>query len=447
MIQRIKNKVNVLRADPHMQEVARGTLLAFVIKVFGAGLTFAFNVAIARLLGADGTGIYFLALSATAIASVLGRVGLDNTLMRFVASNASRGEWSNVKSVYALGLRMTIVASGLVSIIVFFSSGWLASVLYGKPALAEPLRWMSLAILPFSLMHLHASSLKGLKRIRDAMLVQSVGLPLVALMLVLPLTQMVGITGAVLSYSAGALVVAMLGAYFWHGAMKVHSVTKAKFSFATLWESCRPLLMVSLMNQGLMPWAPILLLGIWVGGGEVGIYGAATRIAVLVSFMLVTVNSIVAPKLAELHASGDMVALGSTARRSAALLTMLVSPLFVGLFIASDQVMALFGTEFAAGGGILSILLVGQLINVVCGSVGYLLMMSGNEKTYRNITMGAALLQLLLVLLLAPVLGGLGAAVAASIAIIMVNLASVVAVYKKFGIVTIPGFQRAICGL
>ena len=59
MIQRIKNKVKVLRTDPHMQEVARGTMLAFALKIVGSSLAFGFNVAVARLLGAEGAGLYF----------------------------------------------------------------------------------------------------------------------------------------------------------------------------------------------------------------------------------------------------------------------------------------------------------------------------------------------------------------------------------------------------
>lgn len=75
MIRRTKNKLKLLREDPHMREVARGTLLAFVLKLGGSGLAFAFNVAVARLMGAEGAGLYFLALAVTTIGSVIGVSG------------------------------------------------------------------------------------------------------------------------------------------------------------------------------------------------------------------------------------------------------------------------------------------------------------------------------------------------------------------------------------
>ena len=121
MIQRTKNKLKLLREDPHMREVARGTMLAFVLKVIGAGLAFAFSVAVARMLGAEGAGLYYLALAVTTIGSVIGRVGLDNSLLRFVATRATHDDWASVKGVYALGVRMAVMASGVVTLIVFFA--------------------------------------------------------------------------------------------------------------------------------------------------------------------------------------------------------------------------------------------------------------------------------------------------------------------------------------
>ncbi len=443
MIQKLKNRAEVLRNDPHMREVALGALLAFALKIVGAGLMFGFNVAIARLLGAEGTGLYFLAFSIIAICSVISRLGLDNSLLRFIATHATKEEWGKVKGVYALGMRMALITSGLISLILFVLAPWVAEYLFNKPELTEPLRWMSLSILPFTLLNLQAESLKGLKCIRDAMLIQGVGLPLVALALIFPLVEWSGILGVVLAYTLGAIIVSLLGAWRWQKNISQHPTALTKFPFKELWESCKPLLMVALMNRALMPWAPILLLGIWVTAEEVGVFGAATRIVLLVSFMLVAINNIVAPKFAELYAKENMKALGEVARRSAFLITLLASPIFLVLFFYGEWVMSLFGSEFTEGATILAILAVGQLINVLCGSVGYLLMMSGNEKVYRNITISSALLQLFMIFILAPSMGGVGVAIASSAVLAIMNLVSMYYVYSKLKILMFPiSFKR-----
>jgi O-antigen/teichoic acid export membrane protein len=441
MINRFKSKVAILRTDAHMREVSRNALLSFTLKVAASAMAFAFNVLAARLLGADGVGIYFLALSVTTISSIVGRIGLDNVLLRFIATRAAHEDWAGVKAVYAMGIRMALTASGVITIIVFIAAPWVAISLFKKPELAEPLRWMSLSILPFTLINLQAESLKGLKHIRDAMLVQGVGVPLVSLILIYPLTQIAGLIGLVWSYTCAMLVMAILGAWSWHRAISEHdkiSKTLQTIPFLQLLESCKPLFITSLINRALMPWMPIFIVGIWVTGNEIGIFGAAQRVSMLVSFVLVAINSVVGQKFAELYAKGDIAALGTTARRSALLIIILSSPVFLILFLGAGEVMKLYGKEFEGGAIVLVILAVGQFVNMLTGAVGNLLIMSGNEKVFNKINIFALLLQLTLLILLTPSFGTVGAAVATTATVTLINIVASIWVFKLLGIVVIP---------
>ncbi len=70
-------KILFYRLDEHMQEVIRGTGVAFFFKLIAAGLSFGFNVLLARLFGAEGAGIYFLALTVVTIGITVGKFGLE----------------------------------------------------------------------------------------------------------------------------------------------------------------------------------------------------------------------------------------------------------------------------------------------------------------------------------------------------------------------------------
>ncbi|BCO09749.1 polysaccharide biosynthesis related protein [Desulfolithobacter dissulfuricans] len=417
-----------------MREVVRGAVLAFALKVIGAGLTFGLNVSLARLLGVEDTGLYFLALSVTAIGSVIGRVGLDNVLLRFVATYATHQNWSGVQGVYAQGMRMALLVSAAVMLTVFVAAPWLASAIFNKAELTDPLRLMCLSILPSSLLNLQAESLKGLKRVRDAMLVQGIGVSLFALLLLYPLSQFAGVNGAVLAYAVSTILVALVGAWALHRTFCGYEVDRKHFSLRLLWASCKPLLLVAVMNRAILPWAPLFILGIWATSAEVGVYGAASRVAMLVTFLLVAVNNVVAPKFAELYIKGDMEALGQTARRTALMITLLASPIFMALIFGGSWIMGFFGVEFEQGGLMLMILAVGQLVNVMTGSVGYLLMMSGNEISFQKLTMVTTLLLLALTTIFVPLWGGVGAAMATSVAVAANNLGAVWLVWRKLGI-------------
>lgn len=400
--------------DTHLGEVLRGASLAFILRGFGAGLAFLLNTVVARMLGAEGAGLYFLSLSVTMIAAVIARRGLDNTLLRFIAVNASNKEWGQVAGVFALGMRMALISSALLTLLCFILAPWLAEYVFKKPDLGIPLRWMSLGIMSFSLMMLLSECLKGLRQIRNAMLVSGVLYPLIGLVLVWPLVTLLGVNGANAAYVLGTGGAAAVGLMFWRRTMAKNAVPPSHFSREQLLASSQPLFAMSLLNGAVLPWAPLLLLGIWGTTEETGIFGAASRLAMLLAFFLNAVNTVAAPKFATLYQQGEIEMLGLIARKSALLITLAASPLFILFFISGDWVMSIFGPSFSAGGGALGILAFGQAVNSFTGSVGFLLAMTGNERLVRDSALMGAITLVILAIVLIPLYGMIGAAIASA---------------------------------
>ena len=67
------------RLDEHMLEVISEAAVALVLKVFGAGLAFLFNLVLASTVGAEGASLYFLAFTVMTIATVFRYISLGNT--------------------------------------------------------------------------------------------------------------------------------------------------------------------------------------------------------------------------------------------------------------------------------------------------------------------------------------------------------------------------------
>jgi O-antigen/teichoic acid export membrane protein len=429
--------------DRHMKEVVRGAVTAFTLKALGAGLSFGYNVLLARLLGAKGAGVYYLAVTVTTIASVFGRMGLDNTLLRFTAANAAGGDWDKVAGIYRIGIRIAVGASILATMLILISASWIAQGIFSEGTLADPLRLMALGILPMSLLTLHGELLKGLKRIRDAMLVQGVGLPMVGVPLLALLGVSLGVLGAAAAYVISSFSVLLLGIILWRRATPQIRKLCGSFDTRLLISTSLPLFWVASMNL-VMNWTDIIMLGIWMDGKAVGIYGVAVRTAMLTSFILSAVNSIVAPKFAGLYAQKDYKSLSILARKSAQLMTCLAAPVLLLFVIAPSWVLGLFGPGFVSGAGALSILAIGQFVNVATGSVGYLLMMSGHEKLMRNNIIFSAALNILLNAILIPKYGISGAATATAVSLAMMNLISAGLIYWKLSISTLPILKGGI---
>ena len=431
--------INRLRfKDKHLKESLTGAALAILLRGLGAGLAFALNAMIGRLLGVEGTGLYFLALSVAMIAAVIARMGLDNALLRFVAVNATKQDWGRVGGVFNLGMRMALISSAILTVLSFILAPWLADTLFGKPDLGIPLRWMSLAIMSFSLMMLLSECLKGLRRIRNSMLVSGVLYPLLGILFIWPLVKIFGVSGASMTFVLATGMAAALGLIYWRRALALHGSPATPFPRNELVASSRPLWVMAVINQAILPWVPLFLLGVWGATEEVGIFGAATRISLLISIFLMAVNTILSPKFAELYSKGEIATLSHISRRFALLTTLMASPFLFFLIFQGNMVMGVFGDGFEVGGDVLAILVIGQAINTVTGSVGYLLIMSGHEKDARNSSVMASIIMLVLALALIPEMKMTGAAIASSAAIAASNIFSLYFVWKRLGIINLP---------
>jgi O-antigen/teichoic acid export membrane protein len=429
--------------DSHLKELLQGASIALLLKLIAAAIGFVFNVAIARMLGADGSGVYFIAFTVITIAASIGEAGMRNTLVRFVAINASIRHWNRVKEVYNSAMLISLFTSVILAGLVFAFSGFIAQVFFKDPRVAEPLRWMSLAIAPFALFSLHAESLKGLKRIATSTLISNILTPMFALIGVFFLVPSWGVNGAVWSYTIATILTLFIGTWFWKRSLPRITSSSVSFPLTDLLSSSMPLFWASILNLFMLKFS-VLILGFYETSDKVGIFHVAHRTAFLISFIFIAVNSIASPKFAELYQMGEMTSLGKLARMSTNVMTITAFPLLILFCFLPKQLMQIFGAQFVDGAAVLAILGIGHFIKVAAGSVDSLLMMSGNEKIWRNIHIAAVLVNIITSLTLIPLWGIIGAAIAVSTTLAIQMMLGVLIVWKRFAIITLPFFQTKL---
>lgn len=433
MIALIQSRVDALRADPHMREVARGMLSSLGPRSLGVLLAFLFNVMLARLLGAEGAGLFFLALSVALIAEAAGRFGLEHSLVRFVSAGHARQDWGAVAGVWRHALRTGIAVSVPMALLVAVFAAPLASHVFGKPELHGLLLTLSFAIVPLALTKLYAAALRGMKRILICQLLQN-ALPLaLVIALLIPLDLHFGkFHGAALSYVAGWAMALGIGWWCWNAVLANVPAATPEFARERLLASCLPMLTVTL-SALLLTQLPVIFIGIWWDAKEVAIFNAAVRIALLGAFLLHSMVSILLPKLSELVARGRLDDLEREASHSILILALCIAPLWISVLIFPGQMLALFGEEFRQGAAVLMVVFTGQMLFGIFGVGGEILMMGGYERLVRRIDYLSLSLCFAACLLLVPAHGGMGAAVAISLA--YVGHAAICQLYvrRRFG--------------
>lgn len=425
------------RLDSHLKELLQGTLVAFILRFLGTGLRFGYNALLAKTLGAEGAGIYYLALSITMVATIIGKMGLDRTLLKYIATNAVVENWEGLSGVYRNGLRLAAIASLGTTAVIWVLAPFLAQKLFSNPELTHPLQFMAFSIVPGALLTLQAEMLKGLKRIRDAVFVQSISSPLIGIPLLIVLNPICGVYGAIGAYAISTVVALILGIILWRRATPHLKKIKGSLDTSVLIKTSIPLFWVALMSY-IMSSSSTILLGIWTDNETVGIYSIAARTAMLTSFILVAIDSIAAPKFAAIYKKNDFKSLNNLVRNTAFLATTLSIPPLLLFVLAPEWILKIFGADFQKGAITLIILSIGQFVAISTGSVLYLLIMSGYEKSVRNTYFVFALLNVGIGIVLISKYGLIGAAMTTAIGLGSINIFFAYLAHKKLAIWAIP---------
>ncbi len=165
-----------------------------------------------------------------------------------------------------------------------------------------------------------------------------------------------------------------------------------------------------------------LLIGLYLAPRWVGIYGIAVGIVAFVPIILQSVNQIFGPTIADLHSRGESQVLARLYQTLTKWITGLTIPLALVIIVFSAPLMKLFGAEFEPGWPVLVIGTIGQLVNCGVGSVGILLLMSGNQRRLIKVQAVMAVVSILASAVLIPVAGMIGAAAASALVAVGTNL-------------------------
>lgn len=424
--------------DIHLKELLHGSSTAFILKIVGMLFGYVFALLITRNFGAHAMGIFALSTTALSIFSIVGRLGFDTALLRFVAEYSSQNRWDLVKEIYIKSMKIVVPLSLLLSVILYLASPYMAKHIFHKEYLSFYFRIVSFAVLPMVLILINSQTLRALKKIKEFSFLQNISNFLfasifLAVLLVFTKQQSIPVVSYILALFLGAVVSQIL----WQknaklGAVQYEKIVKLK----TILNVSLPMLLSSSMFF-IMNWTAIIMLGMFKTDAEVGIFNVAVKIATFTSITLFAINSIAAPKFAEFYGKREMKGLGKIAQQSTKLIFWTSFPVLLVIFLFPSFILGIFGQEFKTGIYALILLTIGQFINAISGSVGLILQMTGKQKVFQNIILTATLFNVVLNAILIPKYGINGAALANMFALVFWNLSSVIYIKLSMNINTL----------
>ncbi len=365
-----------------MGQISRHSAVFFAGSLFTAGAGYLYKIYLARVLGAEALGIYALGMTIVGFFGLFNGLGLPQAAVRFVAAYSATAQWQRLQGFLRRAFGLLGIGNIVLGAAMIVAGPWLAGSLYHAPALVPYLQLFAIMLMLGAFTAFLGQVLAGYKDVAlRTVITNFIGSPLGIVFGVVLLSLGFGLRGYLLAQVASAaIVLLLLLAAAWRLTPKPARQaprTAVPMEREVFWFSAA-VFGVSILEFILVQ-ADKILLGVFLDVRQVGIYSVAATLVAFVPVALQSVNQIFSPTIADLHARGEHALLGRLFQTLTKWIFGATLPLAFVMIVFSKPLMRLFGAAFEAGWLVLSLGTLGQLVNAGVGSVGYLLLMSGNQ--------------------------------------------------------------------
>jgi len=394
-------------ADPraaraHLGEVARGSALTFAGAVVSTVATFALVIVVTRNVEPEAAGRFFAATAVFVMALAAAGLGSDTGLARFVLRADGSAQVRGLVRTAALPVLVVTTALALL----------LGLWVPGMRVLVWALPFAAAADLSLAALRAHAT-------FRSTVLIDRIVRPGVQLLLVV-LVLAWGRSGAALAvaWAAGYVVSALLAMRALHrhlpGGLDVIGAVGADSSRA-FWSFTWPRAVARIAQVAIQK-LDIVLVAALLGTAEAAAYTVATRFVVFGQLANQAVSSVVQPRFTLIltEDADDRTTLNRVFGTTTCWSMLLAWPVYACVAAAPSAYLAWFGDGYASTENtvVVLVMVAGMLVAVASGPVDTLLLMSGRSGRSLANTLLALAVDVGLCLLLVPMVGIAGAALA-----------------------------------
>lgn len=425
--------------DESLEKITKGAGLILLGTAAGMLLAFATRILIVRYITQGEYGIYSLAFVLLSISVVISVLGLHTGTARQLAFYRGKDDMPKVKGVLLSSLQISTIASLLLSLVLFFTSDFVATRFFHSPELSTPLKIFCLAIPFFVLIYILTSIFRGFDmaqpRVYFQDLLRNVLFPLLVIIVILLDLSLMGVVYAFVV--ATALTFIAFAVYATRklpltlrdiGSVSASPVRRELLLFSL------PLFAVAMLDH-IATWTDTLMIGYFMTPDDVGLYNVALPLVHLLLIALTAARFLYMPLMSQSYAKNQEEEI----KRSYAVLTKWIFaatlPVFFILVLFPEVTLnILFGSRYIGAAFALQILSAGFFVSVLLGLSGTTLIAMGKTRFLMWGTLIATIANIILNMVLIPPLGIVGAAIATASALAGRNLFWVARLYLFSGI-------------
>jgi len=415
--------------DDALAKLLSSTVLVLVGMVVSSSAKLLERILLGRLLPPNAYGEFSIGLAIFTLGTTVGAAGYTQGIPRFMARFEDprdvRGAWLT-GLVFTVGISLAIavaLVAGAPFIVSRLFESQTSTVLFGLFAISIPL---------YVCFEVGVSAIRGQENTTYKILTQNLCYPGLRLLLIIGFLSLgTGVVASALGYVAALLVTIpvtylLLSRLFpIRGDFRFHGREMTAFS--------APLVVSSIMAT-LLTRTDTLMLGYFRPSSEVAVYNTAYPLAGVLTIVLGAIGYMYLPVASRLDGS-DEDGVERIYEVTTKWIYLLVFPLFLSMLLYPSVIISTaFGPEYVAGSSALSVLAVGFFTNAAVGRNRETLSALGETSLILVSNVVAFALNLALNLLLIPLYGFMGAAVASAASYLALNAVVYLFLWRRFDI-------------
>jgi len=410
----------------HLKKIAKGAGIVLVGLLLGKIFASIFSIIAARI-GPSQYGIFSLGTTIIDFFIIISLFGMHEGVIRYVSFYLGKKDMPRVKSAITMSIKYSMIASFVMSILLFFLAPIISVKLFNKPELIPILRILIIA-LPFSVLaRIFIYSLRAFHKVKEQIISEEIIFKSLKVMFLIALFAIIGVNiyGVIFSQIAGAIVFFVLSFILLEKTFPIINTKVRGIDYSQeLIGYSLPLAFFGMINS-FLAWTDILVLGHFNSSADVGIYSIAHLAASMMLLVPFSLLNIFLPIITEVYVTkkDEFKKIYFIVSRWIFLATF---PVFLIMVLFSRQLLSiLFGQEYGAGAVSLSILALGYLCYGLSQTSINTLNMVKKTKSVLYISIITLFLNVLLNYLLIPLYGMNGSAIATTISFLIGSVAAI----------------------
>ena len=417
-----------------LNDLTKKSLSVLIIRSLGVLLLFSFTLFITNFYSPQIVGRYDFVRSALMVLGGLALMGTNQSMIYYSGLLKAKKSVESITIIYIKMIKIIFFLCFLISIffLTFLSESTASNIFQSQESYSLLFKTI-LTLFFFALTMLNIDTIRALEKTILSEMYRSLFRYLPVFLFAIVLLQTNNQDLLVEAYLLGFLLLSFLSSiqvYRLFSRLDKPTANSEKFSLKEIFKTSSPMAL-SAIAYFIMQSIDIVILSIYEGFDQIAYYSVSVKLAMVTALALMSVNIVIAPRIAEIYEKKEFQSLQQLIKHSTRIIFFISICVLSILFFFSEEILNLFGEGYVVAKNALITLLAAQFFNAFSGPGAIYLNMTGRQKILNKILIAGLAVNITLNFYLIPAYGINGAASATLVSLIIWNSITALLIFSK----------------